>query len=113
MHGVDHQRRQRRRDVSIKIGARLQMTWGAAGRLSQVEILYPSYPRWTTLARHHYMRFDWAARPQVLHYTVKDTHGTVVGYGTIPARLSPCGASWTACDQSNAVCVLGAGYGGA
>jgi hypothetical protein len=40
---------------------------------------------------------------KVLHYTVKDTHGTVVGYGTIPARASPCIASWTTSDRSSAV----------
>ena len=78
------------------------MTSGAAGRLSQVEIPHPSYPRWTALARHHYVRFDWAERHQVLHYTVKDTHGSVLGYGTLPARASRCDASWTTSDHSSA-----------
>ena len=46
-------------------------------------------------------RFDWAERHKVLHYTVKDTHGTVLGYGTIPARSSQCSASWTASDHGS------------
>jgi hypothetical protein len=83
-------------------GGVIHMTSGAAGRLSQVEIPYPPYPRLTALAQHHYVRFDWVERHQVLQYTVKDTHGTVVGSGIIPARASPCIASWTTSDYSNA-----------
>ena len=44
---------------------------------------------------------DWAERHQVLHCTVKDTHGMVLGYGTLPARASLCGASWTTSDHSS------------
>ena len=91
-----------RRPCSPHQGGVIHMTSGAAGRLSQVAIPHPSYPRWAALARHHYVRFDWMERHQVLHYTVKDTHGTVVGYGTIPARASPCSASWTTSDHSSA-----------
>jgi hypothetical protein len=83
-------------------GGVIHMTSGAAGRLSQVEIPHPPYPRWAALARHHYVRFDWVEWHKVLHYTVKDMHGTVVGYGTIPARASPCSVSWTISDHSRA-----------
>jgi 3',5'-cyclic AMP phosphodiesterase CpdA len=83
-------------------GGVIHMTSGAAGRLSQVEIPHPPYPRWAALARHHYVRFDWVERHKVLHYTVKDTHGTVAGYGAIPARASPCNAFWTTSDHSSA-----------
>ena len=92
-----------RRLCSPDQGGVIHMTSGAAGRLSQVEIPHPPYPRWTALAQHHYVRFDWAERHQVLHYTVKDTYGMVVGYGTIPARRSPCDASWTTSDHSSAI----------
>ena len=92
-----------KRPCSPEQGGVIHMTSGAAGRLSQVEILHPPYPRWTALAQHHYVRFDWAERHQVLHYTVKDTHGTVLGYGTLPARASLCGASWTTSDHSSAL----------
>ena len=78
------------------------MTSGAAGRLSQVAIPHPPYPRWAALARHHYVRFDWLERHKVLHYIVKDTHGTVMGNGAIPARTSPCSASWMTSDHNSA-----------
>jgi tartrate-resistant acid phosphatase type 5 len=84
-------------------GGVIHMTSGAAGRLSQVAIPHPPYPRWTALAQHHYVRFDWEERSKVLHYTVKNTHGTVVGYGIIPARPSPCAAAWTASHHSSVV----------
>jgi 3',5'-cyclic AMP phosphodiesterase CpdA len=83
-------------------GGVIHMTSGAAGRLSQVEIPHPPYPRWAALVQHHYVRFDWVEQHKVLHYTVKGIHGTVVGYGTIPARTSPCSASWTSSDHSSA-----------
>jgi hypothetical protein len=50
----------------------------------------------------YYVRFDWVERHKVLHYTVKDTHGTVAGYGAIPARASPCSAFWATSDHSSA-----------
>ena len=84
-------------------GGVIHITSGAAGRLSPVAIPHPPYPRWAALARHHYVRFDWVEWHKVLHYTVKDMHGTVVGYGTIPARASQCSASWTTSDHSGAV----------
>ena len=75
-------------------GGVIHMTSGAAGRLSQVEIPYPPYPRLTALAQHHYVRFDWVERHKVLQYAVKDMHGTVLWSGIIPARASPYSASW-------------------
>jgi len=42
------------------------MTSGAAGRLSQVEIPYPPYPRLSALAQHHYVRFDWVERHKAI-----------------------------------------------
>ena len=40
--------------------------------------------------------------PKVLQYAVKDMHGTVLGDGIIPARASPCSASWTTSAYSSA-----------
>jgi 3',5'-cyclic AMP phosphodiesterase CpdA len=92
-----------RRLYSPEQGGVIHMTSGAAGRLSQVEILHPPYPRWTALAQQHYVRFDWAEQHQVLHYTVKDRNGMIIGCGTIPALTSQCGASWSASAHNSAV----------
>jgi len=84
-------------------GGVIHMVSGAAGRLSQVEIPHPPYPRWTVLAQYHYVRFEWAELHNCLNYTVKDGHGTVLGYGTIPARSSQRSASWTASDHGSGI----------
>jgi hypothetical protein len=47
-------------DNVYEYGEAAHLTSGAAGRLSQVAILHPPYPRRTALAQHHYVRFDWA-----------------------------------------------------
>jgi 3',5'-cyclic AMP phosphodiesterase CpdA len=85
-------------------GGVIHMVSGAAGRLSQVDIAHPSYPRLTALAQHHYVRFDWIAGQKVLHYTVKDDQGTVIGSGMIPARSSPYGVSWVTSDHVSRLC---------
>jgi 3',5'-cyclic AMP phosphodiesterase CpdA len=89
---------------SLDQGGVIHMVSGAAARLSQVDIPHPPYPRWTALAQHHYVRFDWAARDNVLHYTVKDGHSSVLGYGIIPARASQYGASWSISDHGSGSC---------
>jgi hypothetical protein len=80
-------------------GGVMHMISGAAGRLSQVELLHPPHPRWAAVAQHHYVRFEWIARSHCLAYTVKDVHGAVIGYGTIPARATMRCPSWTASNQ--------------
>jgi len=77
-------------------GGVMHMISGAAGRLSQVKLPHPPHPRWAAVAQHHYIRFEWMARFRCLAYTVKDWHGTVIGYGTIPARTTRRFPSWTA-----------------
>jgi tartrate-resistant acid phosphatase type 5 len=80
-------------------GGVMHMISGAAGRLSQVELPHPSHPRWAAVAQHHYVRFEWVAWSRCLAYTVKDGHGAVIGYGTVPARATVLCPSWTASNQ--------------
>jgi hypothetical protein len=82
-------------------GGVIHMISGAAGRLSQVELPHPPHPRWAAVAQHHYVRFEWVARFRCLVYTVKDWHGTVIGYGMIPGRTTRRYPSWTTRNQGD------------